>query len=104
MQMKQKAPSRNNCSFPLKCKFTKYKIKLVCLNESSSLIVQSFSNKKLKKLYPDLKFTSHFIRNTSDLKLKTLFLICGTRLYLRADFLLKPSFFVNKPSLSRVSL
>ena len=27
---------------------------------------------------------SHFIRNTSDLKLKTSFLICGTLLYIRA--------------------
>ena len=41
-----------------------------------------FSDKKLKRLYPDLKFISHFIRNTSDLKLKMLFLICGTLLYL----------------------
>ena len=66
MQMKLKAPSRNNCSCSLKCKFTKYKIKRVCLNQSSSLIVDSFSNnKKLKKLYPDMKFISHFIRNTS---------------------------------------
>ena len=47
----------------------------------SSLIVHDFSNKKLKKLYPDLKFISHFIRNISDLKLKMLFLICGTLLY-----------------------
>ena len=46
----------------------------------SSLIVHDFSNKKLKKLYPDLKFISHFIRNISDLKLKMLFLICGTLL------------------------
>ena len=44
----------------------------------SSLIVDNFSDKKLKKLYPDWKFISHFIRNTSDLKLKMLFLICGT--------------------------
>ena len=40
-----------------------------------------FSNKKLKKIYPDLKFISHFIRNISDLKLKMLFLIYGTLLY-----------------------
>ena len=33
----------------------------------SSLIVRYFSNKKLKKLYPDLNFISHFIRNKSDL-------------------------------------
>ena len=45
------------------------------------MIVHDFSNKKLKKLYPDLNFKSHFIRNKSDLKLKTLFLICGTLLY-----------------------
>ena len=46
------------------------------------MIVHDFSNKKREKLYPDLKFISHFIRNTSDLKLKTLFLICGTLLYI----------------------
>ena len=43
----------------------------------------SFSNKNLKKLYPDMKFISHFIRNTSDLKLNMLFLICGTLLHHR---------------------
>ena len=46
------------------------------------MIVHDFSNKKLKKLYLDFNFKSHFIRNKSDLKLKTLFLICGTLLYL----------------------
>ena len=51
----------------------------LCL--SSSLVVHDFSNKKLKKLYPDFKFISHFIRNTSDLKLEALFLICGALLY-----------------------
>ena len=56
---------------------------IVCLNGRSSLIVHSFSNKNLKKLYPDMKFISHFIRNTSDLKLNMLFLICGTLLYHR---------------------
>ena len=50
------------------------------LGLSSSLIVHDFSNKKLKKLYPDLKFLYHFIRNISDLKLKMLFRICGTLL------------------------
>ena len=39
-------------------------------------MVHKFSNKRLKELYPDLKFISHFIRNTSDLKMRTLFLIC----------------------------
>ena len=34
-----------------------------------------------KKLFPDLKHKSHFIRNTSDLKLKRWFLICETLLY-----------------------
>ena len=43
----------------------------------SSLIVDNFSDKKLKKLYPDWKFISHFIRNTSDLKLKCCFLYAG---------------------------
>ena len=41
------------------------------LVSSSSLIVHDFSNKKLKKLYPDLNFVSQIIRNKSDLKLKT---------------------------------
>ena len=45
-------------------------IKIVYLNQSSSLIVHNFSHKKLKKLYPDLKFISYFVRNTSDVKLK----------------------------------
>ena len=31
----------------------------------------------VKKLFPDSKFTSHFIRNTSDLNLKNLFLYSG---------------------------
>ena len=44
---------------------------------SSSFIVHKFSDKKVKKLYPDLNFKSHFIRNTADLKLKTLFLYAG---------------------------
>ena len=51
------------------------------LVSSSSLIVHDFSNKKLNKLYPDLNRISHFVRNKSDVKLKTLFLICGTLLY-----------------------
>ena len=59
-------------------KIYKYTLELV---SSSSLIVHDFSNKKLKKLYPDLNFVSHFTRNKSDLKLKTFFLICGTLLY-----------------------
>ena len=45
------------------------------------MIVHHFSNKKLKILYPDFNFKSHFIRIKSDLKLKTLFLICGTLLH-----------------------
>ena len=60
---------------------------------SSSLIVHDFSNKKLKKLYPDLKFISHFTRNTLDLKLKTLFLVCGTLLYVELANAIK--FFYN---------
>ena len=67
----------------------KYKIRIVCFALpskscclSSLLIVNDFSNKKLKKkLCPDFKFISHFIRNTSDLKLKMLFLTYGTLLY-----------------------
>ena len=55
--------------------------KALCL--ISSLIVHDFSNKKLKKLYPDLKFIPHFIRNTTELKLKILFLMYGTLLYVR---------------------
>ena len=51
----------------------------------SSLIVHNFSDNKHKKLYPYWKFISHFIRNTSDLKLKILCLICGTLLF-REDF------------------
>ena len=43
-------------------------------------MVHNYSDKKLKKLYLDWKIVSHFVRNTSDLKLKTLFLICGTLL------------------------
>ena len=50
-------------------------MELVC---SSSLIVHDFSNKKFTKLYHDLNFISHFVTNKSDLKLKILFLICGT--------------------------
>ena len=45
------------------------------------MIVHYFSNKKVKKLYADLNFKSHFVRNNSDLKLKILFLICGTLRY-----------------------
>ena len=45
-------------------------------------MVKYLSDKKLKKFYPDLKFISHFIRNISELKLKTLFLLCRTLLYL----------------------
>ena len=44
------------------------------------MIVDDFSNKKLKKLLPDFNLISHFIRNKLDLKLKTSFLICGTLL------------------------
>ena len=47
------------------------------LHANEAKITYDFSNKKLKKLYPDLKFISHFIRNLSDLKLKMLFLIAG---------------------------
>ena len=36
-------------------------------------LVDDFSS---KKLYPDLKLISHFIRNTSDLNLKNLLRIC----------------------------
>ena len=50
-------------------------IKTVCfaspsksLSLSSSLIVHDFPNKKLKKIYPDLKFVCHVIGNTSHLK------------------------------------
>ena len=49
------------------------------------MIVDDFSNKKLKKLYPDFNFISHFIINKSDLKLKTSFLLCGTLLYSYAE-------------------
>ena len=49
------------------------------------MIVHDISNKKLKKLYPDLNFISPLVRNKSDLKLKTLFLICGTLLYVTVD-------------------
>ena len=45
------------------------------------MTVHDFSNKNLKKLYPDLKFVPYFIRNTPDLKLKMLFLIGGALLY-----------------------
>ena len=45
------------------------------LVSSSSLLVHDFSNKKLKKVYPDLNNISHFIRNKSDLKLKTLLFV-----------------------------
>ena len=31
--------------------------------------MHDFSNEKLKKIYPDLKFISHFMRNTAELKL-----------------------------------
>ena len=58
-----------------------FRITSWCLCLSSSLIVHDFPNKKLKRLHPDLKFIYHFIRNISDLKLKMLFLICGTLLY-----------------------
>ena len=44
-------------------------------------MVPDFPNKEFKRLYSNLNFISHFIRNTSDLKLKMLFLICGTPLY-----------------------
>ena len=47
---------------------------------STSLIVHDISNKKLKKLNPDLKVISHFIKKSSNEKLKTVFLICGTLL------------------------
>ena len=82
MQMKQKALSWNNCSF-LGNESLQIQIKIMkwSLSLSSSLTVNDFSNKKLKKLYPDLNFISHFIRNNSDLKLKTSFLKCGTILY-----------------------
>ena len=46
------------------------------------MIVHDFCNKKLKKLCPDFNFELHLIRNKSDLKLETFFLICGTLLYL----------------------
>ena len=38
-------------------------------------MIHDFPDKKPKKLYPDLRFISHFARNMSDLTLKTLFLI-----------------------------
>ena len=48
---------------------------------SSSLIVHAFANKEVKKHYPNFKFTSHFMRNTSDLKLKLLFLFSYIFIY-----------------------
>ena len=41
------------------------------------MIVHDFSNKKLKKHYPDFNFKSYFIRNKSDLILKHCFLYAG---------------------------
>ena len=57
------------------------------LVSSSSLIVHDFSNKKAKKLYPNLNFISHFIRNKSDLKLKAFFYMRDTTVYLLVCYL-----------------
>ena len=37
--------------------------------------------RNLMKIYPNFKFISHFVRNTSDFKLKMLFSTCGTLLH-----------------------
>ena len=43
-----------------------------CVGVVNSFIVRSCSNRKLEKLYPDLKFISHFARNTSaELRIKS---------------------------------
>ena len=45
---------------------------LLSLRLYSSFIVHDVPNKKLKKLFPDLKCRSNFIRNTSDLKIENV--------------------------------
>ena len=60
-------------------------MEIIELVSSEFIYSNDFCNKKLKKLYPDMYFISHFIRNTSDLNLKMLFLICGTILMLKAQ-------------------
>ena len=70
-------PPLRNCIISNSGLILLYKIPLC------SLIVHDFSN---KKLYPDLKFISRLVSNTSDLKLETLFLICRTLLYFTCIF------------------
>ena len=63
MQMKQKASFLNNCLAYLGSENLQMQILYdnyaACIF-FSTLIVDNFSDKKLKKLYPDWKFMSHF--------------------------------------------